>query len=370
MQTRELTAGGLRLRPWQSGDGAVLLEVGADPQVQRWTELPVPYRPADARAFLDDVAPRGWASGRDLTWAVCEGTSGRVLASVALRMAYPAGVWDVGFWCRPGERGRGVVAEALRAVCRWAFADLGAVRVEWSAQVGNWDSRRAAEQAGFRFEGVLRAGVSRRGTPVDGWVGAVLPGDPLTDTAVLPPLGRPGDGAVALRRPVEADVPDVQRACDDLESARWLPLPSPYTREDAATWVQETVPGEWADGKAASMLAVDADTGALLGAVALTLGRADVGEVGYWTAPWARCRGVATRATRLACTWGFDTVGLARIELLADVGNHASQRVAERAGFAREGVARAARPLPRDDGRTDMVVFARLPGEACPASAR
>ena len=44
---------------------------------------------------------------------------------------------------------------------------------------------------------------------------------------------------------------------------------------------------------------------------------------------------------RLICAWGFTTLGLERIELQAAVGNPASQRVAERAGFTREAVLRS-----------------------------
>src|SRR5690606_5069187 len=36
--------------------------------------------------------------------------------------------------------------------------------------------------------------------------------------------------------------------------------------------------------------------------------------VGYWTAPWARRRGVATRALRLICAHAFNDLGVARIE--------------------------------------------------------
>jgi RimJ/RimL family protein N-acetyltransferase len=50
------------------------------------------------------------------------------------------------------------------------------------------------------------------------------------------------------------------------------------------------------------------------------------------------------------------------VELLADVDNLASQRVAEKAGWTREGIARAVRPAPRDPAtRVDMVVYALLP---------
>jgi RimJ/RimL family protein N-acetyltransferase len=84
-----------------------------------------------------------------------------------------------------------------------------------------------------------------------------------------------------------------------------------------------------------------------------------VGEVGYWTAPWARSRGVASRGAALVTAWGLDVLGLHRVELLADMENTASVRAAEKAGFAREGVARAARP-DRHGVPHDMAVFSRV----------
>jgi RimJ/RimL family protein N-acetyltransferase len=360
MDPVEITAGRLHLRPWQSGDEPVLLRAGADPQVQRWNALPVPYLPEHARTYVERTSVEGWQTGQALTWAVCDSTTGEVLAHLALRPAADLDVYDVGFWCLPAARGRGVVPDALGVVCRWAFTELGAARVEWMAEVGNTSSRRAAEKAGFTLEGVLRRGLVRRGQHVDGWLAARLPDDPVRDTAALPPLGRPSDGVVALRHVRESDLESVQRACADAESARWLPLPVPYTLEDARTWALQVVPTDWAAGKVASAAVVDAQTDELLGAVGLTLGRDRTGEIGYWTAPWARGRGVAVRAARLHTDWGVAQVGLARVELLTDVRNSASQRVAEKAGFVREGVARAVRAEPRGTGRVDMVVWAHV----------
>jgi RimJ/RimL family protein N-acetyltransferase len=356
----EIHAGDLHLRPWQAGDEDVLLEAGADPAISRWNALPVPYLPEHARTYVSRTSVEGWRTGRAFSWAVCQSATGEVLAHLSLRPATDPDVWDAGFWCRPSARGRGVVPHALRAACRWAFAELGAARVEWRAEVGNHASRRAAEKAGFTLEGVLRRGLVHRGTHVDGWLAALLPDDPLHDTAALPALGRPTDGVVALRSPREQDLPAIAAACDDPETARWLPVPVPYTLADARTWALGIVPGEWADGTAASVLVVDAGTDQLLGAVGLTLGRAAVAEIGYWTAPHARGRGTAVRAARLHTAWGVEALGLARVELLTDVRNLGSQRVAEKAGFVREGVARAVRPAPRSAERVDMVVWAHV----------
>jgi RimJ/RimL family protein N-acetyltransferase len=81
-------------------------------------------------------------------------------------------------------------------------------------------------------------------------------------------------------------------------------------------------------------------------------------EVGYWLGCDARGLGHATRAVRLICAWGFLALGLERIDLLAATGNAASQRVAERAGFTREGVLRSY--MRGRDGRQDMVAFGLL----------
>jgi len=81
----------------------------------------------------------------------------------------------------------------------------------------------------------------------------------------------------------------------------------------------------------------------LAGTVAVRIDADDPGmaDVGFLAAPWARGRGWTTAALRLACAWGFDVLGLARIEWYAVVGNHASRRVAEKVGFVMEGTRRS-----------------------------
>ena len=62
-----------------------------------------------------------------------------------------------------------------------------------------------------------------------------------------------------------------------------------------------------------------------------------IGDVFYWLAAEARGRGYATKAVRLISDWAFETLELERLELYAHPDNTASQRVAERAGYIREG---------------------------------
>jgi RimJ/RimL family protein N-acetyltransferase len=80
------------------------------------------------------------------------------------------------------------------------------------------------------------------------------------------------------------------------------------------------------------------------------------GHIGYWLARPARGRGIVTRAVVLLCRYAFDELGLARLELIADPDNAASQRVAEKAGFRREAVLRS-HILHPDGRRRDSVMF-------------
>jgi RimJ/RimL family protein N-acetyltransferase len=63
-------------------------------------------------------------------------------------------------------------------------------------------------------------------------------------------------------------------------------------------------------------------------------------NLGYWLRTSATGRGIATQATRMLALWAFEALELQRIEIVAAVGNLASQRVAERSGATREGIAR------------------------------
>ena len=158
------------------------------------------------------------------------------------------------------------------------------------------------------------------------------------------------------------DAPAVLAACSDPEVVRWTAVPQPYTAEVARAWVEEQAPSLWASGRGAPFAVLDATTGGLLGSVSLMRLDAGAAEVGYWLAPEARGRGVATEALAAVCRWGFGALGLGRMTWLAYVGNDASRAVAERVGFTFEGTLRGYLPW-RDGTRRDAWVAGLLPGE-------
>ena len=86
-----------------------------------------------------------------------------------------------------------------------------------------------------------------------------------------------------------------------------------------------------------------------------------VAEIGYWIRSDLAGQGLGTEAARAVCEFGFDSIGLHRIELRAWTENPASMRIAEKLGFTREGLLREASWAKA--GYQDMYIYGLLAKE-------
>jgi RimJ/RimL family protein N-acetyltransferase len=174
---------------------------------------------------------------------------------------------------------------------------------------------------------------------------------PLPD----PPLT---DGEILLRPWERRDVPAMTAACQDPEIPRWTVVPHNYTERHARDFISHSA-GDREAGREIALAVVDGED-RVLGALGMSnFDWTDMkGEIGYWMAPEARRRGVGSRATRMLAEWAVAELGLERVELLANPENEPSQRLAERAGFTREGVLRRYRR--RHGVREDLVMYSLL----------
>ncbi|MEH0825698.1 MULTISPECIES: GNAT family N-acetyltransferase [unclassified Micromonospora] len=165
----------------------------------------------------------------------------------------------------------------------------------------------------------------------------------------------PGGPALLLRPWGDEDIEPLIEVYRDPALRRWTSLSMDST-EDAQRWLEVQKDG-WESRTRLSFAILenqrDAGERRLLGNVVLKRnepsGRS--AEVGYWTAAHARGRGVATRALEALTLWAFDAFAaecLDRLELLHQVDNHASCRVAEKARYQFERVLPARPPFPRD----------------------
>lgn len=193
MEPTTLTTARLDLRPFAPSDEDEVYAACQDPDIQRWTLVPSPYRQEHAHGFVNEVVPAGWREDTAYAFAVRLGAGGPLVAAVGVHV-HGSDAYEIGYWAVKEHRGRGYMTEAVEAAARWAFTEVGAVRLEWRAEAGNTGSRTVAEKVGFRFEGVLRAGVQRAGTARDCWIGGLLPSD-LGLAPALPYLAAGVSGA-------------------------------------------------------------------------------------------------------------------------------------------------------------------------------
>jgi RimJ/RimL family protein N-acetyltransferase len=170
-----------------------------------------------------------------------------------------------------------------------------------------------------------------------------------------PPLA---DDEIRLEPLTQAHVPQLLSLTEDPDVGRFTRVPVGADETFVRGWIRRYEDG-WSDGRRAGF--------AIRGHDATFLGFAAVidlalehrqGEIGYMVAPAARGRGVAPRAVELLTRWGFDELGLIRLELRIDVQNPASECVAERAGYQRDGVLRDVHF--KDGLRCDQGVWSRL----------
>lgn len=182
-------------------------------------------------------------------------------------------------------------------------------------------------------------------------------------------LGWPAleDGLLAVRPFELEDAAAVAAACSDPDIAHWIyGLPSPYTLADAEEFIRGARDSLTA-GVRARMAITDCASGDLLGSVSLDL-RAErqAGEIGYWVRREARRRGVVLAAARLVVRWAFEGLGLERLEILAYPGNAASQALAGKLGFTREGLLRGFLAAEPGKDRAGRVL---TPADTDPAGA-
>lgn len=174
-----------------------------------------------------------------------------------------------------------------------------------------------------------------------------------------------GDECLLLRAFHPDDAEAIYSAvCESkAELSRWLPwCHAEYSLADTQEFLLQRGNAFSKQGEHAFAI-VERRSGRFVGAAGINqldraTGRANLG---YWLRTSATGQGYATRSTLLVASWAFTELGLQRIEIVAALGNVASQRVATRAGATREGIAR--NRLRHGQRQLDAVVFSLVPAD-------
>ncbi len=167
---------------------------------------------------------------------------------------------------------------------------------------------------------------------------------------------------MSLRQFDEADAPALVDAVAQPEVAR-LPGTAPFSDErEARAWIERAA-ADWRGNGPWRFAVADARSGELLGYIGVRLVDSN-GQIGYWVRRAARGRGVATSALRMLSRWALTSAGFERLQLVTETHNVASQRVAVKAGFQREGLLRSF--VKVDGDRVDGVMFGLLRDDVTP----
>jgi RimJ/RimL family protein N-acetyltransferase len=154
----------VRLRAWLSTDAEQVYLACQDPDIQHFTQVPVPYLREHADFFVAQ-GPRQWALGETFGLAVTDVRTGAVLGACGLvsvdRDGRQAGA---GYWVAPWARSRGVARRALELVTGWALGEGGLRRVYLEVEDANRASTAVALAAGFTRAEVPVQQVELKGT--------------------------------------------------------------------------------------------------------------------------------------------------------------------------------------------------------------
>jgi len=163
------------LRSWRVEDVPAVAAACQDDEIARWLALvPQPYTEEHARFYVEECIQ---ADEDRRAFAITDASTGDVVGSIDMRINRLQ-TGHVGYWVAARARGRGVAADALRALSRWALESLGLGRVELVTDPENIASQRVAERAGFQREAVLRSILlNRDGSRRDGVMFSLLPED-------------------------------------------------------------------------------------------------------------------------------------------------------------------------------------------------
>lgn len=174
---------------------------------------------------------------------------------------------------------------------------------------------------------------------------------------------------LTLDIPTPGDIDEINEICQDELIQKWTTVPVPYTRESAASFIEQVAIPGWEKGSPTWFIREISEkntddgvaTGPIVGAIGLTR-EVTSAEIGFWLAPEGRGRGIVSEAVQAVLDFAFDTMGVESVQYQCAVmdgePNWASAKVAWLAGFAFEGEVRKLRTSNR--GKAVGILFASL----------
>lgn len=179
----------------------------------------------------------------------------------------------------------------------------------------------------------------------------------------LPGDDRLSGPRIKLRLFRSDDAADVAESCQDPDIPRYTFMPDAMTEDQARAWIGRRL--ELRSSGLHSFAITTPPDDRCVGQVGVYVESSHRrAETFYWLDRRLRGRGLTVEALDVATRWAFAQHPVVRAHLITHLDNHASQRVAERCGYQREGVLRAWEPIK--DAQPDVVMWSRLASDPAP----
>jgi len=144
------------LRPFRKNDAFQVAEQASDKEVYKNTlVLPYPYHVSDAKKWLGKVLKeRQKKYPKSLPFAIV--IDDKVAGSISLEQIKHGHKAETGYWLGKDFRGRKIMTQAVKEICKFGFNDLELKRITAKVFLFNPTSKRVLEKNNFKLEGILK----------------------------------------------------------------------------------------------------------------------------------------------------------------------------------------------------------------------
>ena len=164
----------LCLRKLLKSDAEDMYEYSAMREVTKYLLWEPHLSETYTRKYLSYLQGR-YRAGEFYDWAVVWKRTNKMIGTCGFtRFNFESNSAEVGYVLNPSFWGYGIAPEAVLAVMRFGFVNLGLHRIEARYMVGNDRSRRVMEKLGMKFEGVARDSMHVKGRFVSVGTCAIL----------------------------------------------------------------------------------------------------------------------------------------------------------------------------------------------------
>lgn len=162
-----IETGRLLLRRMEMSDAKDLFDYSRDPQVALHVLWDAQKNISESRAYIKCML-RKYRAGDPASWCIVRRDQGRVVGTIGYMWFQPENnAAEVGYSLARDCWNQGFMTEALQAVLRYSFEEMGINRIEAQHEVGNPASGAVMRKCGMTREGTLRSRLYNKGRYVD-----------------------------------------------------------------------------------------------------------------------------------------------------------------------------------------------------------